>query len=167
MILASITLLVVTAGITAVILLTTRSTSPIPADIRNQLTFSPFVISEKYTTYKTGNYRFTAAENNTKILSYVITTPDTTVSLSEYPLPSEFTDIPEYKDRFLTNVINQYATVSSSNGTIYLGRSATPDKKQLGVMLERGLLLFMNPDRDMTEQQWRELGERLDIYKVI
>lgn len=165
MILASITILVLTTVITAIFLLGTRSNSPIPTDIRDQLTFSPFIMSD---TYKTTDYSFTVAESDLKILSYTISTPGGgTVLLSQYPQPPEFTDIPEYKDRFLSNVVGQYATAPTSNGTIYLGRTATPEKKQLAVMIERGLLVFMKPDRELTEAQWRNIGERLEILKVI
>lgn len=166
-ILASISILVVTAGITAIVLLTGRANNPLPNDIRNQLTFSPFIIFDKDPAYTTNNYKFISAENNLKILSFIISTPHGNVSLSEYPQPPQFTDIPEYKDRFLSNVINQYDTVPTSNGTIYLGRTAEPAKKQIGFMLERGLLVFINPDKELTDTEWRSLGERLEIYKAI
>ena len=109
----------------------------------------------------------TKAENNIDILSYsILIDAGPTIRVSEYPQPQEFTDIPEYKDRFLANVAQQYSTVATSEGTIYLGRLARQANKQLGVMLEKGLIVFMSPDRDVTPEQWRALGDQLIIQKT-
>ncbi len=89
-----------------------------------------------------------------------------TVTVSEYSQPPEFTEIPEYKNRFLSNVINQYDTVQTSNGTIYLGRATKQDKKQLALMIERGLLVFMSPDKDLANAQWRSIGDQFEIQKI-
>lgn len=150
---------------TGALLLFTRDTSPIPAQIRSQLTFSPFVLPNN-SGYVTTDYKFNAAEDKVHILSYLVTSKDVTVSVSEYTQPPEFTDIPEYKDRFLSNIAKQYDTVQTSNGAIYLGRQALQNNKQLGVMIERGLLVFMSPDKDLDSTQWRSLGDQLEIQKI-
>lgn len=143
-----------------------RHINPIPADVQAQLTFSPMVIPKNASGYETSDYKFAAVENDVKILSFIITTEDATISVSEYPQPIEFIEIPEYKDRFLTNAINQYSVVPSSNGSIYLGRAAKQDNRQLAIMIERGLLVFMNPDKELTEAQWRGIGDQFEIQKV-
>ena len=66
-----------------------RDTSPIPSNIRSELTFSPLVIPTGVAGYRTSDYKFTTVENNLKILSFIITTKDTSVSVSEYPQPIE------------------------------------------------------------------------------
>ena len=152
---------IVVAGSIAAYRYATRVISPLPQNIQSELTFSPFIIEDSK-KYSSESFKFSKAEDNTQVFSFLIHIKDgPTVSLSEYSLPPQFTDIPEYKDRFLTNVANQYATVSTAGGTIYLGRMAKQDNKQLAVMIEKGLLVFMAPDREMNEAQWRSLGDKL------
>jgi hypothetical protein len=143
-----------------------RANNPIPTDIQAQLTFSPLVIPKGTDNFETSEYKFATVENGLEILSFIITTPTASVSVSEYPQPIEFIEIPEYKDRFLTNAINQYSVVPSSNGSIYLGRAVKQDNRQLAIMIERGLLVFMNPDKELSEAEWRSIGDQLEIQKV-
>ena len=145
----------------------TKDINPIPAKLRQSISFSPLVIQSGTKGYTTSDYQVTKTENSISILSYTIkidTGP--VIRVSEYPQPQEFTDIPEYKDRFLTNVAQQYSTVATSEGTIYLGRLARQSNKQLGVMLEKGLIIFMSPDKDVAPEQWRSLGDQLVIQKI-
>jgi hypothetical protein len=158
---------IIAAGAIAAFRYLTRTISPIPKDISSKLTFSPFIIGTS-SRYTTDSYKFTTAEDSVQILSYVVHSKDgPSVSVSEYTQPPQFTDIPEYKDRFLTNVAKQYATVSTSNGTIYLGRMAKQDNKQLAVMIEKGLLIFMAPENEINEAQWRSLGDNFEILKLV
>jgi hypothetical protein len=163
----TISTLLVIGGALAGYTYVTRDTGPIPPSIRSQLTFSPFVLPKKTKNYTTTDYKFDTAEDNVRILSYVIHLKDTAVTVSEYTQPPEFDEIPEYKDRFLSNVIKQYATVQTSNGTIYLGRLSKQGDKQLAIMIEKGLLVLMSPSHDIEESQWRSLGDQLEVQKVI
>jgi hypothetical protein len=144
----------------------TRDTSPIPSQIRTQLNFSPFVLPDGTKEYSVTDYKFSTAEDKVQILSYLIHLENSTITLSEYPQPPEFTEIPEYKDRFLSNVINQYDTVQTANGMIYLGRAVKQNNEQLAIMIERGLLVFMKPDKELDSTQWRNLGDLLEIQKI-
>lgn len=164
-ILASISILVVVAGATMILLLMARTNNPLPADIRGQLTFSPLIIFDKDPAYKTSNYKFTTAENSLKILSYLVSTPNGNVSISEYIQPPQFTDIPEYKDRFLSNVIQKYDTVPTAAGTIYLGQLSKQDNNQIGVMIESGLVIFLRPSKTLSSDEWRYIGDQLMIYR--
>lgn len=144
-----------------------RDTNPIPTGMRDQLTFSPFILRAGVKNFTTTDYKFSTAEENTQILTFLIHANDgLTVTVSEYAQPPQFAEIPEYKDRFLTNVAKQYDTVQTANGTIYLGRMTKRGDRQLAVMLERGLIVFMNPDKELDKAQWRNLGDQLEIRKV-
>lgn len=165
LLLVSIAVVLLGFGSVGGYLYATRSTSPIPQDIKGAMTFSPFVMTDG-SGYRTSGYNFSTVEDNTKILNYIITTPsNATVTVSQYVQPTEFTDIPEYKDRFLSNIVKQYATVQTPNGVIYLGRMAKQDDKQMAIMIEKGLLVLMNPSRELSQDEWRELGNKLDIQK--
>lgn len=145
----------------------THDNNPIPPQIRTRLSFSPFILPDGTENYSTTDYRFITAEGNVKILSYLIHLRSGTISVREQSQPLEFTEITEYKDRFLNNVAKQYDTVQTANGIIYLGRLARQNDEQMGIILERGLLVFMIPDKELDASQWRNLGDQLEIQKVV
>lgn len=140
-------------------------TNPLPKDIRSRLRFSPLIIPLDTQYYTSDSYTYSKAEDSVDILSYVVHFDNSQITISEYVQPSQFSDIPEYQSQFLTNVIKQYDTVQTSNGQIYLGRLT--DKKQLGIMIEKGLVVFMTPSGDLDTAIWRHFGEQLEIYKKI
>jgi hypothetical protein len=147
--------------------LLTRGSNPLPANVQSSLTFSPFVLPSNSPDYTVGDYKVSTAENKVQILSYVVAAANgTKVTVSQYPQPPEFTEITEYKERFLTNVAKQYATVQTANGTIYLGRLTKQDNKQVGILLDSGLIVFMNPSKELGQTEWRKLGDQLEIQKV-
>lgn len=166
----TIVLLVVVAAVATIAVVgyryVTRDTSPIPPTLRAQLTFSPFVLPKESKTYTTTDYKFSTAEGNVQILSYLIHLNNSTITVSEYAQPSQFAEIPGYKDSFLSNVIQQYATVQTSNGTIYLGRLPRQNNQQLAIMVERGLLVLMSPNKEINGPQWRTLVEQFEIEKI-
>ena len=157
-------LAIVSAAVALLVL--TRPPSVLPEDVRAKLTFSPLVVESTSEAYSTSSYKFNTAENNEQILSYITTTPYGAITVSQYSQPPAFVDIPEYKDRFLDNVVKRYATVQTANGAIYLGRTTKQDNKQLGVMLERGLIVWLNPEKELSEAQWREFGDLLELQKI-
>ena len=138
----------------------------VPASIEKKLTFSPLVIPDGTTNYSVSNYKLTKTDNGDQIISYIVHTKYGIVSISQQSQPPQFVEIPEYKDRFLENVAQQYDSVQSSSGTIYLGRLPRQNNKQLGIMLEKGLLVFMNPDKQLDLTQWRGLGDQLELLRV-
>lgn len=144
-----------------------RDNNPIPPALRSQLTFSPFVLPHGTENYSTTDYKIDTSEDKAQILSYLIHTKSDTITVHEQSQPLEFTEIAEYKDRFLNNVAKQYDTVQTSNGIIYLGRLARQGDMQMGIMIERGLLVFMSPDKKLNASQWRNLGDQLEIQKVV
>jgi hypothetical protein len=157
---------VVAIGAIATFFILTRPPKePIPT-WQSELNFSPFLISKNKGGYTESDHKVSTSEEGEKILSYIVTTPQTKVTLSEYPQPPQFNDIPEYRDRFLNNIASQYKTVQSASGVIYLGKMVKQDGRQLGIMLERGLIVFMNPEHELSDTQWRQLGDLLEIRKI-
>jgi hypothetical protein len=138
----------------------TRPKNALPASVSQQLTFSPFVATSN-SKQTVSRYQVSKVENGTQTLTYHIATSGSDVTVTQYVQPSQFTDIPNYKEQFLSNIINQYATVQTSSGVIYLGRADKQNNHQIGVMLEKGLLLFLNPTEELSEEQWRSIGNSL------
>lgn len=143
-----------------------RQAARIPASIRQDLTFSPFVVTLDNKEYKAIDYKLTEVEKGVQLFSFIVQFEGQRVTVSEYVQPPQFTDIPEYKDRFLDNVIKKTSTVQTANGTIYLGQQTKQNDKQLGIMLERGLVILFNPEKELSHSQWRRLGDQFDIQKI-
>lgn len=144
----------------------THKTAVLPASIQTKLTFSPLVVDGNSQDFTSSDFKSSKVEDGTELLSFLVhTASGNTVSVSEYTQPPQFTDIPEYKSRFLSNVAKQYDTVQTSNGVIYLGRQAKNNNKQLAVMLEKGLVIFMAPDKEIDNTQWRKLGDQLELQE--
>lgn len=138
--------------------------NPIPEKIRKQIGFSPLIIRGGG-QFTTTDYELNTAEDKSQqILLYKIKFDDNVISVSESSQPPQFIEIPEYKDRSL-DAANRYDSVPTSNGVIYLCRGKLQNDKQLGIMLEKGLLIFMYPSKELSKDQWRSVGDNLEIQK--
>lgn len=140
--------------------------NPIPAEISNKLEFSPLVIPANIKSPTTANYSTSVAEDGTRLLIYTIGLEGKNVTVSEYPQPSQFADVPDFKREFLDGVIQQTSSVSTSGGTIILGQMAKQKNKQFAVMFERGLIVFLTPSEPLEEKQWRTIGDALELIKL-
>lgn len=149
-----------------VLLYVNRDRNPIPDDMRTTIVFSPLVIPIEDELFATKNYTLNRAENNDQILTYTIEFDNKEITVSQYTQPTEFVEIPEYKDRFLTNVVQQNEVVQTANGAIYLGQLSKQNNAQLGVMLENGLIVFMRPNQPLDAAEWRRIGETLQVQKI-
>ena len=143
-----------------------RQAARIPAPISQGLTFSPFIITLDNKDFKATDYKLAEVENGVQLLSFIVRFEGKSVTVSEYVQPPQFTEIPEFKQRFLDNAIRQYATVQTVNGTLYLGKQVKQNDRQLGIMLERGLIVMFNPEKELTQAEWRRLGDQFDIQKI-
>lgn len=155
----------VTGLVGAFVLYTNQDTNPVPPEIQSALTFSPLVVPTTHKSITTSDYRLTRGEDDTQILSYTIVFENTEILFSSYIQPPQFEEIPEYRERFLTNVVMQNATVPTANGTIYVGQLSNQDNKQIGVLLEYGLLVFMQPNESLDEATWRQIGESFVVAR--
>lgn len=143
-----------------------REAARIPVAVRQDLTFSPLIVTLDNRDYTATNYKLSNVESDVQLLSFVVKFGDKTVTVSEYPQPPQFVEIPEFRERFLNNVIKQYATVQTANGTLYLGKQPKQNDRQLAILLERGLIVMFNPESDLSQAEWRRLGDQFDIQKI-
>ncbi|MBC7512215.1 hypothetical protein H7142_00965 [Candidatus Saccharibacteria bacterium] len=141
----------------------TRTSSSVPATVRTDLTFSPLVPAGN--SVQSSDYSLGTSEDGTQTLMYKVIIGDSSVVVTQYAQPKQFVDVPEYKERFLSSVVNQTNAVQSSNGVIYTGVTDT-DNRQIAVMLERGLLIFFNPSGELSDETWRTIGDSLTIEKT-
>jgi hypothetical protein len=139
-----------------------NDSAKVPEEIASQLDFSPFVVmTPKKNNMQVYSYKY---DPDTKTLSYIVRLHDSRqLTFNEQASPSNFDEIPELYSKLLDG-LNRYADISTSNGRLYLTRPK--DGKQVGVLNERGVLLFVRANtQDLSEQQWKSLIERLEIEK--
>ena len=146
--------------------ITKPTTSSLPADIASKLNFSPLVVEATSSAPQTRDYKLSTSEEGVLLLSFIIQLENgRTVTVSEYPQPSQFSDVPDFKDKFLENVIQKSTSVSTAGGVIILGRMAKQENKQMAVMLERGLVVFLVPSAELSEDEWRTIGDSFVLQK--
>lgn len=164
--LATVAFLIITTVAVANYQYLERQAARIPTTIRQDLTFSPFVVTLDNENYSATEYKLAEVEEGVQLFSFIVHFEGKSVTVSEYIQPPQFTEIPEFKQRFLDNAIRQYATVQTANGTIYLGKQVKQNDRQLGIMLERGLIVMFNPEQELTQAEWRRLGDQFDVQKI-
>lgn len=137
--------------------------SQIPSAISSQLDFSPLILGRS-PDYKAESFKY---DPGNEVLSYLVSGAGLKVAVSEQVQPPQFTEVEGYKDRFLSNALQQYAAVQTSNGIVYLCRPPKNSGKQVAVMFEKGLLVLLTPEgNDLNERQWRQLVEQFVIKKI-
>lgn len=162
----SVTLVLFVGAFIGIVVYATRDRNPIPVNLRPSMSFSPLVVPLDHPDLKTSDHSISRSEDGTQILTYKLVISDSVVTVSQYVQPPEFSEIPEYKERFLNNVVKQEEVVQTANGAIYLGTLAIDQNAQLGVMLEKGLIVLMRPDEPLESTDWRRLGESLQVQKI-
>jgi hypothetical protein len=137
---------------------------PVPEAIAKQLKFSPLVLEKPVT--KEGpamsDFKYDAKE---QVYSYIVRPTDSqTVTVSQQASPPSFSEVPEQYMKLLDG-LNRYSTVETVNGTVYLTRPK--QGQQVAVMNERGVLMFARLNNgSLTNEDWKKLLERLNIYKI-
>ena len=100
--------------------------------------------------------------SNLKLLTYKATVFGVNTVISEQPTPESFTDVPEVYQKVLDSW-NQYQAFDTAQGTVYLTRPGGPNANEVGVMNTKGTLMFVKPDKNLTNAQWRQVFNSLQI----
>lgn len=161
-----VALIALAAGVGGTVMILSLLPKPtvLPDPIRQRMSFSPLVTVQD-SPYKSRDFKLGRNENGAEILSFVTATPSgNDIVVTEQALPQEFTDIPEYRDKFLENKKDD--TVATASGTINLFRATKQDNKVAGLMIERGLLIFLNPAKPLAKDEWRAFGDQLELQRV-
>ena len=104
-------------------------------------------------------------DSNKKLLTYrVVVDNQPTITISEQPAPSTFTDIPAYYPKFLTD-LGDYESFGTIAGTVHLAHPPKAIDTTVGVMFASGTLLFAKPDSNLTDAQWRSFFKDLVAAK--
>jgi len=103
-------------------------------------------------------------EPSAKALTFVVSSFGVKNIISEQVTPDSINDIPQYLDK-LTESLNAYTSFDSVVGKVYLTRPKELSGEQSAVMNTKGVLLFAHPVKDLTDDQWRQFFNSLEIIK--
>jgi hypothetical protein len=156
-----ITLAALVLVATALAVFYVMSRSVVPADIKDQLTFTLLVPSHPDVDIDRSSVKY---DEPLKLLSYTATAFGTPVVFSEQPSPDTFTDIPQAYDKVLEGM-GEYSKFDVDSGTVHLTRPKDLKGKQAAVLNTKGTLLFAKPDQDLTDDEWRQLMRSLVVVR--
>ena len=142
-----------------IILIVYPNKPPFRGELKSQVTST--ILIPKGNNYAV--VRDTAKYSRTeKLLSFKITQYDKTIAtITEQPTPETFTDIPEFAGKFFTHA-GEYKSFDSINGAVHL---LHPQKniKDAAAMNAKGTLMFVNPQVNFSEDDWRKLFQSISI----
>lgn len=135
---------------------------PIPGPIKAKLTSTLLVPRGGDYQVKRESAKY---DPKLKVLTYEVAINGVgSAVVSEQPTPDSFIDIPQVYDKVVANM-NEYGTFDSDIGTVHLTRPKDLGGKQAAVMNAKGTLMFVKPERDLSDDQWRKLFNGLEVVR--
>lgn len=139
-----------------------KSEQVIPSDINKQVSFVifwPYKAASAIPDKTTLKYDAT-----NKLLSYLAYTSDKIkLTISEQSSPEVFSDVPQAYDKF-TSDLQQYSSFDSLSGKVYLTHPKELKGGQTAVMNVKGTLVFVRPDKNLSDDTWRNLFNNLQVF---
>ena len=135
----------------------------IPTDIRKQLSFGVYYPQDK--SILDVNKKSFGYDSETSVLSFTGKRSNgTKVSFNEQATPDNFVDIPQIYDK-LVESLHPYTSFDSVNGKVSLTHPAELKGGQSAILNAQGTLMFVRPDHDLTDTEWRQLFTDLHLIR--
>lgn len=135
--------------------------NPLPGAIRKQVNY---VILAPVSGATVVDRESTKFDTKLKLLSFNATLNDIKMVISQQPTPDSFSDIPQVYDKVVANM-NEYSKFDVIVGTVHLTRPKDLGGKQAAVINTKGTLMFVKPDKDLTDDQWRLFFKNIDTLR--
>ena len=137
-----------------------RQQTVLPPELKSKVNFSVLAPpASKTTTFS--NFQF---DSSTGVLSFTLQTPDAQFMVTEQVTPDSFNDIPEYYDK-LTQSLLEYKRFDTDIGQVSLTKPKEFNGQQAGVLNTKGTLMFARPDKDLSDESWRQFYNQLIVHK--
>lgn len=155
-------LLVVAVAVTAIYWSFFRATSPVTTAISRQANFAIFYPG-KQTGY-TADSKSMSYDTQNKLVTFTAQGPGTNLDFTEQATPTSFVDIPAAYDKLINN-LRGYSSFESLHGKVNLTHPKELGGAQAAVMNAKGTLLFIRPNRDLPDDEWRRLFNGLQLSR--
>jgi len=143
----------------AIVLVALRPRMPIPESILQKLNFSVFYPGG-HSTYKVDQNSITYSSSD-KVLIFHAKSDDNDLTISEQATPDSFNDIPDYYTKLLEK-LNDYKDFDSVSGKVALTRPQELKGAQSAVFNSRGVLMFVHPAHDLSNDDWRKFFDSIE-----
>lgn len=133
----------------------------IPGPVKAKLTSTLFVPrgGDYHTDRESAKY-----DEDLKLLTYRTEIRGvTTVIVTQQSTPDQFVDIPTYGDKVFEQ-LGEYKTFDTAIGKVHLLRTPKDQKQAAGINAQ-GTLMFVKPERDMSEDEWRKFFNRMVVVR--
>lgn len=148
-------------GLLVIIVMLLGPKPPVPAEIKRAVTSTLLVPKARDVVVNRESMKYDSQLN---LLTYSAIAYGVKTVVSQQPTPESFIDIPQVYDKVVASM-NEYKKFDSDSGTVHLTRPKDLGGKQAAVMNTKGTLMFVKPERDLSEDQWRKLFNNLEIIK--
>lgn len=159
----TVCLIIVLAGAALAFSKLTKKTPVISPFIKSQLSSPIFLPSQKDFTVEPNSVTFDVRE---KLLTFTAVSikDQTRLVITQQPTPDTFTDIPQYYDK-LVEAMGQYKQFDSLNGKVTLTKPTELKGGQTAVLNQNGTLMFVRPNKDLNDDDWRRFFNSLILQK--
>ncbi len=129
--------------------------------VRKQISFLVFAPGDPYEV----DPKSVSYDDKAKVLYFKAQAGSGAVlNFNEQATPDSFVDVPEVYSK-LTEKLQEYKTLDTAAGRVSLTHPVELKGKQTAVVLSQGTMIFVRPDKDLSEDDWRELFNHLVIIK--
>lgn len=136
--------------------------SLIPTQISQKLSF-PVYVPDNNSTWNVDVAK-TSYDQQSGVLSLYLENHTAQITLTQQATPQVFSDVPQQYAKMLSTM-NEYLEIQTSFGTVALTRPKELNGGQTAVVNKTGTLLFAKPNRDMSEDEWKNFFNNLHSYK--
>lgn len=162
--LLSLLLITLIVALAATFYIKGRAADPLPADISKQLSFRSIYPTSQAGKITGPGYTYLASQ---KTLSFTVSTAGTSVVFTEQPAPSSVGSGSQVYYQALG--LHPYAQFVSKLGPVALVKfyhtgTLTP-AGQSGILAADGTLLTAHSEKNLTNEQWKDLFNSLKISK--
>lgn len=134
----------------------------IPKNLSDKVSFPVYVPSEK-SVWNIEPSK-TSYDEQEGVLSLYLNHNNQQIILTQQATPQVFSDVPQQYSKMLSSM-NQYAEYQTAFGAIGLTRPKELNGGQAAVVNKSGTLIFVKPNSDLSEDEWKNFFNNLRIYK--
>lgn len=152
---------VVTAGVITVAVLLAMPKTPLPKEIQRKAASTLLMPQSRDVVIQRDTAKF---DSSLRLLSFSVVAYGTQAVISEQPTPESFVDIPQVYDKVVEQM-QEYTKFEVDVGTVHLTRPVDLKGKQAAVLNTKGTLMFVKPDHDLSEADWRRFFNSVAVVK--
>ena len=156
-----IVVIVAVLGLVVIVAMLLGPKPPVPAEVKRAVTSTILIPKTRNVVVSRESMSY---NSQIKLLTYQAIVYGTKTVVSEQPTPESFIDIPQVYDKLVASM-NEYSKFDSTSGTVHLTRPSNLKGKQTALMNAKGTLMFVKPESDLTEDQWRKFFNGIDVVK--